>query len=384
MNKNCQIKEADKKPIRILYVNGGILDLGGISSYMINYFRHIDKSICHIDFAVHGDQKGVYDDEIENAGSVIYHLPIKSQDYFGNIKALKKVLKEGNYDIVHSHLDAGSYHILKVAKQCGVPVRIAHSHSINHLTENKLKIFINDYYRKNIKKTATHLMACSKDAGKWLFGKNSDFDVVRNAIELNKFIFSEKNRQEVRRMLNIKNDHIIIGHIGVFDTQKNHTFLMDVFSEVLKKNNNYRLICVGDGPLKNEIEAKAKKLGIYDYVYFTGYTNHIEKYYSAFDIFLLPSLFEGLGIVAVEAQVSGLPCILSNQVPSEAQLLPNVLYLSFEKEHWIDSILSVTANRTIDTLNYALAMHYEIAQEAHILQNTYCEYLKKTIYKKKG
>lgn len=371
MNKDCQILETDKNTIRILYVNGGILDLGGISSYMINYFRHIDKSVCHIDFAVHGNKKGVYDDEIENAGSVIYHLPIKSCDYFGNVRALKKILQEGNYDIIHSHLDAGSYHILKIAKQCGVPIRIAHSHNTDFLTSSKLKLFINEYYRKNLRKVATDFMACSSEAGKWLFGEKSNFTVVRNAIELDKYKFSAKSREKIRKQLGLEEKCIVLGHVGRFDTQKNHSFLIDFFAQLIKKNQNYRLICVGDGHLRNKIESKAKELGVYDYICFVGYTENVECFYSAFDIFVFPSLFEGLGIVAVEAQCAGLPCILSDAVPKEAVVMNSVKRVSLNEKEWCNAIEEISVERIATKHHCFESKGYDIQAESNKLQLLY-------------
>ncbi len=361
------------EPIRILYVNGGILDLGGISSYMINYFRRIDKKVCHIDFAVHGDKEGVYDAEIKAAGSQIFHLPIKSRDYFGNVKALKKILREGNYDIIHSHLDAGSYHILKIAKKCGVPVRIAHSHNTDYLTKNKLQTVINEYYKRNIKKVSTHLMACSGLAGRWLFGENSEFTVIKNAIELEKFKFSSEDRAKIRNELGYTDDCIVLGHVGRFDTQKNHTFLMDVFSKLLSQNDKYRLVCIGDGHLRSEIESKAKELGIHDRIFFAGYTKNVEKYYSAFDMFVFPSLFEGLGIVAVEAQMSGLPCVLSDAVPEEAVVNTSALRIRLDAEEWVANIASIEIiDRNLNMQSFENA-GYSIFSEAKKLEKIYLE-----------
>lgn len=162
--------EYDMKPKRILYVNGGLMDNGGITQYMMNYYRHIDKSRIQIDFIVHGEERGIYDDEIELLGGKVYQVPVKSKNPVKNAKMIYKICNSGSYRIIHAHMDAMSYVPLKIAKRCGIPVRIAHSHNTAYLTNNKIKVMLNEYVKKCLPTVATHLWACSQNAGEWMFG----------------------------------------------------------------------------------------------------------------------------------------------------------------------------------------------------------------------
>lgn len=364
--------------IKILYVNGGIMNRGGIESYMMNYFRHIDKECFQIDFIVHGYQEGVFDAEIENAGSRIYRLPVKSKEPLRYNALLKKVLSENRYDIIHSHVDAMSCWILKVAKECGVPVRIAHSHNTNHLTTNKLKYVINEYARKKITKYATHCFACSKVAGEWLFGEHP-FDVIRNAIGLDQFVFSVDTRQKIRTELGIAEDDFVIGHVGRFDDQKNHRFLVDVFNVVYQKNPRAKLLLIGAGKLKEEIEEKVRTHGIADRVLFLGSQQEVCKFYNIMDLFVFPSLFEGLGIVLIEAQANGLVSLASEMVPPEVNHDDAVTFVPLERELWAEQIL-ISMKKTNDRHNeYMEELRrdgYDIVKAVQKLENKYWELVK--------
>ena len=365
------------EPKRILYINGGIMHRGGIESYMMNYYRHFDSSRIQIDFVVHGFQSGVYDDEIQNLGGKIFHVAVKSKAPLKNAVQLKEIFQNYNYRIVHSHMDAMSYVPLKIAKQCNVPVRIAHSHNMQHLTTNWLKFQLNEQARKNLPKVATHLFACSKEAGEWLFGrKNEDrIQVVPNAIETSQFRFSQDLRIKIRKQLHFPKTAIVLGHIGRFDYQKNHIFLLDVFAEVYKRNPSFCLVMVGDGRLKAQMQSRAQELQISEGVRFVNACPNVYEYYNAFDLFLLPSHFEGLGIVLVEAQTNGLSCLASTSVPAESNLTGNVQYLSLRKETWIKTILDTSTQRSESALQKVCLAGYEINDQARKLQHIYEELL---------
>lgn len=366
------------RPIRVLYVNGGIMDRGGISAYMMNYYRHIDRSKVQIDFVVHGFEKGVFDDEIQELGGVIYNVPVKSKDYFGNVKALREIFRSEKYKIVHSHMDAMGAVVLKEAKKCGIQVRIAHSHNTEHLTNNKLKYIFNEIARKNITKYSTQLCACSEAAGRWLFGDaNTDggrVTYIKNAIELDKYKFDGQVRAAVRKEYGL-DDSFIVGHIGRFDHQKNHSFLLEKFRDVLKERPDSILFLVGDGHLRGTIEAKIKDLGIIDNVIMAGVKEDIYRIINGFDVFCLPSLFEGLGIVLIEAQANGLKCIVSQNIPSEANVSGETIFLALDANPkiWVDSIIASKkedVDREIDSERYIDA-GYAIPFEAEKLQNIY-------------
>lgn len=357
--------------VKVLYVNGNIMKRGGIEAFMMNYFRSIDKDKVKIDFLVHGYGKGVYDDEIINAGSTIYHVPTKSKHPIKYEKELKRILLHEKYDIIHSHLDAMSGWVLKVAEECGVPVRIAHSHNTDHLTNNKLKRIVNDFAKKQIPVYATDLFACSKMAGEWLFGSDAKFFIVKNAIPINKFTFDTGTRQKIRSELGW-NNKIVLGHVGRFDYQKNQEFLIELLQRLLKTNSAYRLAFIGGGDDMENIKALAEQKGVQEQCYFMGSRSDVNRFYNAFDMFLLPSRFEGLGIVAIEAQVNGLPSVVSLGVPEEAVLCDNVLRLDLKNvQAWEKGILESDLERKKENARIVEKAGYSIKKEAVWLEEFY-------------
>lgn len=356
--------------VKVLYVNGNIMKRGGIEAFMMNYFRAMNKSKVKIDFLVHGYGKGVYDDEIIAAGSTIHHVPTKSKHPIKYAGELRKIFSNEKYDIVHSHLDAMSGWVLKIAKECGVPVRIAHSHNIDHLTNNKLKRIVNDFVKKQIPIYATDLFACSKIAGEWLFGSDAKFVIVKNAIQIDEFVFDNTIRQKIREEYGW-NDKIILGHVGRFDYQKNQEFLVELLQRLLGENSEYRLVFVGGGDMEN-IKALAQQKGILEQCYFMGSRSDVNKFYNAFDIFLLPSRFEGLGIVAIEAQVNGLPSVVSLGVPEEAVLCMNVLRLDLAKiQKWEKAVLEIDLKRKKENVATVEKAGYSIREEVAWLEKFY-------------
>ena len=361
--------------VKVLYIIGGIMSRGGIESYTMNYYRNIDKSKIQMDFVVHGDGKGVYDDEILSNGGHIYHVPIKSKDYFGNIRALKKIFLSGGYKIVHAEMDAMNYVVLKLAKKCGIPVRISHSHNTQHLTQNKIKYFINEYARKKVHKYATHLFACSELAGKWLYGEENynagNVKVINNAIELERFKFDEEKRINTRKELGI-GEEFVIGHVGRLHFEKNHMFLIQIFKEILKREEKAKLVLIGAGPLEKQIKEKIKEEKLEDKIIMLKNRDDINKLMSCFDIFVLPSLFEGLPIVAIEAQANGLPCIFADTITKQVKLTDNVEFLKLEEvETWVDSIIKMFKYPRKDNIELLVRKGYSIKKEAEKLQDLY-------------
>ena len=269
---------------------------GGVESVVMNYYRNIDKSKVQFHFICDEDSTDIPYDEIEKLGGKVIVVP-PYQKLFKYQKELYKIFKENNYKIVHSHINALSVFPLRIAKKAGVPIRIAHSHSTSNKKEWK-KNLIKDVLRPFSKIYANQFFACTEHAGKWLFGKKvlerKELNVINNAIDLKKFEFNEKIREDLRKELGIKEDTIVIGHIGRFMRQKNHEFLIDVFNELYKKNQNTVLILIGQGPLLNEIKQKARNLNIEDKIKFIGQITDVEKYYNIMDVFVFPSIYEGL------------------------------------------------------------------------------------------
>ena len=287
---------------------------GGVESVIMNYYKNIDKSKFQFDFVCDNDSTNIPYDEIEKLGGRVILVP-PYQKVFKYHKELKRIFKENKYKIVHSHINTLSVFPLFAAKCAGVKVRIAHSHSTTNKKEwkkNLLKIALRPFS----KVFATNYMCCSELAGRWLFG-DKEYDkgnvyLLNNAIDLDKFKFDKKIRNKKRKELNVSDDMLVIGHIGRFVEQKNHRFLIDIFNEIYKKNNKSILLLAGQGPLVEGIKEKVDKLGLIDNVLFLGQRNDASELYQAFDVFLLPSLYEGLPVVGVEAQAAGNLCYLSN------------------------------------------------------------------------
>lgn len=362
-------------PIRILYVNGGLMNRGGIESYMMNYYRNFDREKIQIDFIVHNAGGcGYYDAEIKKLGGNIYVVPQKSKHPLTYPSYLKKIFKNDNYKIIHTHMDAMGTWVLKIAKECGIPVRIAHSHNTQHLTTNPIKLFFLEQARKKINLYATHRMACSEAAGNWLFG-NAPYQIIRNAIDLDKFIFSPATRESVRKEWGIKEDEFLIGHVGRFDTQKNHTFLIEAFYKIHQKLPNTKLMLIGEGMLMSNIKDKVERLGLKDSTIFTGSRNDANLFYNAFDLFVLPSLFEGLGIVAIEAEINGCTTYLSDKIPQDAKIAHNVSFLPLDTDVWTKKIIEYISqeNKRKGALFDIYKSGYDIKAEALKLQNIYLD-----------
>lgn len=336
----------DAKTIRIAHIVGKMIG-GGVESFLMNYYRNIDRTKIQFDFIIDSDSTIVPREEIEELGGRIIEIP-PYQKIFSYVKELKKVLKENNYKIVHSHLNALSVFPLFCAYIAKVPIRIAHSHSTSNKKEWKKNI-IKNILKPFSKVFATDYFACSEHAARWLFGdktfESGDVHIIRNAIDINKFKYVESTRNKIRKELKIE-DRLVLGHIGRFVQQKNHEYLIDVFFEIYKENKNTVLILVGDGPLEDKIREKVNKLNLTDVVYFLGIINNVNEIMQAMDVFVFPSLYEGLGIVVIEAQCSNLPCIISEKIPNEAIVLNNVLSVKLnDKIKWKDTILNVKLNR---------------------------------------
>ena len=360
------------EPIRIAQIIGKWLG-GGVEAVVMNYYRHIDRSKIQFDFICDEDSTNIPYEEIEKLGGKVIIVP-PYQKVFKYHKALKKVLKDGNYKIVHSHINTLSVFSLYAAKCAGVPVRIAHSHSTTNPKE-KRKNLMKQLLRPFSKIFATDYMACSELAGRWLFG-NKTFDkgevyILNNAIELDKFAYNEEYRNKHRKELGISEDTLVIGHVGRFVEQKNHRFLIDIFNEVHKKNNNSVLLLVGQGPLETEIKEKVDKLELTDSVKFLGQRSDVNELYSAMDVFLLPSLYEGLPVVGVEAQATGLLCVLSDDMTKETKVLDSTVFESLNNsaEHWANTILN---NKRVnhDVLDEFSKHGFNIENEADKYLNT--------------
>lgn len=327
------------QPIRVLHVVT-IMNLGGIENFLMTIYRNIDRTKIQFDFLVHRDEKGAFDDEIISLGGKIIKIqalnPLK---YFSYTKALKQTLKQNNYKIIHSHLNANSAIVLKVAKGVNIKTRIAHAHTSK---EGGRFASIKKILQSRVKKVSTINIACSNSAGQWLFG-NNEFIVINNSIDSLKFKFNQQIREQIRMKLGLSQDDILIGNIASFTVPKNHMFLLEVFKSFIVKTPYVKLILIGDGHLKHEIVNKIKDLNLESNVILTGNMKNVSEFLNALDVFLFPSLFEGLPVALVEAQCNGLPILMSDTISNQIQLTDLVKSnsLNHSSEDWSNKILQL-------------------------------------------
>lgn len=352
-----------KSSIRILHVVGG-MPRAGTETWLMHVLRHIDRERFQMDFLVHTDQPNAYDEEIRSLGSRVIPCLNRLNPWL-YARNFKQVLREhGPYDIVHSHVHHFSGYVLRLAKDSGVPIRIVHSHLDTLHLDSQSKLLRCAYLKLMthwIASNSTFGLAASKSSAVAMFGSTWKTHPCRRilhcGIELAHFQ-DVINRDTVRSELNISADAFVIGHVGRFEEQKNHNFLVDIAAEVVKQEPRMQLLLVGDGSLRPDIEQKVTKLGLKDRVIFTGVRSDIARIMlGAMDVFLFPSLYEGLGLVLVEAQAAGLPCIFSDVIPEEADLITPLnqkLSLKESVSVWTEAILQ--AKRKKNSINQSDAL----------------------------
>lgn len=358
------------QPIRILQVVT-YMGRGGLETMLMNYYRHIDRTRVQFDFLVHRAERADYDDEIEALGGVIYRLPRLvpwSGSYLAALNGFFAAHPE--YRVVHVHQDCLSSVILKAAEKNGVPVRIAHSHTANQ--DKNLKYPVKLWYRRSIPRYATGLFACGKDAGDWMF-RGAPYWVINNAIDAAAYAYDPAKRAAVRRQLGLT-DELAVGHVGRFSPQKNHAFLLDIFAALCKKQPKAVLLLVGGGDEVPKMRQKAQTLGIAGRVRFLGVRSDVAGLMQAMDVFAFPSLYEGLPVTMVEAQASGLPCLISDNVSPECILtdgLVDSMSLSAAPEAWADKLLEKRDTPRIDRRAEIAAHGFDITTETVKMQEFY-------------
>lgn len=359
-----------------------IMNRGGAETMVMNYYRKIDRTKVQFDFLVHRQERGAYDDEIEALGGRIYRtIPIYPQNFYQYKKFLHAFFEEHKeYKIIHSHMSELGYFAFKEAKKQGIPIRICHAHNAPHGWD--MKMFIRTYFKKMMMPYITHMFMCGIESGEWLFGKknNDKFIQMNNAIDTKKFIYNENIRDNLRKMLNISQNEIVVGHVGRFNYQKNHDFLIDIFDEVHKILKNSKLLLVGAGDLENKIKKRVNHLNITNDVIFLGNRNDVNDLMQAMDIFVFPSHYEGLPVTLVEAQASGLPVIKSNYVPGQCIMTPNVYTLSLNSssKEWANQIVDIMKEyKRTDSSHYIIENQYDISTNAKWLEEFYLKEVEK-------
>lgn len=327
---------------RVLHIVS-TMDRGGAETLLMNVYRNLDRSKLQFDFVTHRSDKGSYDDEIRKLGGRIFSVSsLGNVGPVSYVRKLAEIMSSNSYLAVHSHTDYQSGFPALAAKISGIPHRICHSHSNNWpMNESIKQKFLLKGLQLLIKFSATQYCSCSKEAGAFLFGQKAvdknHLTILKNGIDLGQYLDETITKTSVIRELGLDQDAKIIGHVGKFSRSKNQIFILKVLKELVEKDNRYVALLVGDGPLKEVIEQEAENMGLSKHVYFLGIRSDIPRFMKAFDVFLFPSIFEGFGIVTVEAQISGTPCIMSDAVPISTDMgLGLVRYLSLEEhpEKW--------------------------------------------------
>lgn len=358
--------------IRVLQVIG-IMNRGGAESMIMNIYRKIDRNKIQFDFVEHTNNKALFDDEILQLGGRVFHCP---QFNGVNYRTYKKwwidfFKKNGSdYKIIHGHIGSTAPIYLSVARRYGM-FTIAHSHNTKGVLS--IKEIAYRMISRQVRHNADYFFACSKEAGLDRFGKNVNFKILNNAIDIDRFLFDKEIRKEVRSEFGI-NDEIVLGHVGRFSMQKNHRFLIEIFIKIRQHANNVKLILVGEGELKNEMISFVKKVGLEKDVIFTGVRSDVNRLFQAMDIFVFPSYFEGLPVTLVEAQASGIPCVISENIPKESVIvhkLVTIKSLNDAADEWAKSILSINYSQRQCMKRELIDKGFDINETAKWMENFY-------------
>jgi glycosyltransferase involved in cell wall biosynthesis len=328
------------------------MNAGGVETWLLQVLRHIDRDRFQFDFCTFGPEPGLLAPDVEALGGKILRCP-RDVNVWTFSRRFRRILRDGNYQIAHSHVQFFSGALLRWAKAEGVPIRIAHSHNTS---DGRLNTGMRRFYRRLMKswidRYATYGLAASSAAAVALFGENwqadGRFRVLHYGIDLHLFQ-DPVDRRQVPKELGIPADAPVVGHVGRFDPQKNHRFLLDVARETLKRRPDVHFLLVGDGPLRVEIEALARGMGLSGKTHFVGIRTDVPRLMrGAMDLFVFPSIYEGLGIALLEAQAAGLPCLISDAVPAEVAISPSsaeFLALSSGAQYWARRIVTVLAQK---------------------------------------
>lgn len=352
----------------------GWLDVSGTETFIMNVLRGLDRNRIKVDFLLFHHKETRYSKEAESMGCNLFYLPSRNTGPLNYLNHLNRFFATNakKYDIVHyCGGSLTSVAPMFFAKRHGVKTIIAHAHSSsNDGIHNKILHSINKRIFQNL---FTHRWACSKEAGKYFFG-NKDYQIIHNGIDTIQFRFNNLSRISTRESLNISRSDIVFGHIGRFITLKNQSFVVDIFNQFHKKNTNSKLILVGIGPEQESVKRKVKKLGLHNNVIFTGERSDIPELLCAMDCFIMPSIYEGLPFVLVEAQATGLTCIVSDSISHDAKITDHLHFFNLSKnaQEWcneISSILSIASDRKDNSI--FIRSGYDIKSTIEYVQSSY-------------
>lgn len=359
-------------PIRILHVIR-LMNHGGVESMLMNYYRNIDRTKIQFDFIQTSYEPAIYDEEITSLGGRIFRCPrYNIKRHFEYTNWWHSFLKEHacEYPIIHGHLASTAGIYLNIAKKYGC-YAIAHGHSTR-------SNFLYQAFTYRTRYVADHFFACSKEAAISRYGKriaknNNHCNIVSNAIDAACFTYNKELRDQMRASMNIESDTLVVGHVGQFRREKNHKFLLNVFEEIQKTAPNSVLILIGGGPLKHQVESEVKRKNLEKSVIFTGPQDAVWRFYQAMDVFVMPSLFEGLPVTLVEAQAAGLPCVVSDTIPSECAITELVQFMSLKSSanNWCDQIVKHKSLPRQNTFEQIQAAGFDIKTASKWLSDYY-------------
>lgn len=367
--------------IKILHVIG-IMDYGGAETMIMNIYRKIDKNKFQFDFLVHRDRRGAFDEEIVSYGGRIFRVPeYKVYNYISYKKACEEFFHcHSDYDIVHGHIESCASIYLNEAKKVGI-FTIAHSHSAGF--QSIVPRILYNYLTHNTRRVADRFFACSIQAGVNRFGKkivdSERFQVFNNGIETQNYIFSNVKQRKLKREWGVEGK-TVIGHVGRMSKEKNQKFLIELFCELCTiTDKEFVLVLIGDGYERANLESVVEKKGVKDKVIFTGIRKDIPELMNMFDIFVFPSIYEGLPIALVEAQAAGLPCVVSDAITDQAILVSNVKKVSLkESKHiWITTIFNLLKDERKNNYEAIKSAGFDVNETTKKLENMYEKYSKK-------
>ena len=328
------------KKIKVCHIVCG-LKAGGVETMIYNYCSHMNKNNYDWYLLYQHEPAEKNLKEFSKLGFKMSKISSKARHPFKNYKETKKFLKENDIDVVHCHMTLMNFIPLLAAKRIGIKVRICHSHNADVRKKNCVIKNIQQIIKKLNIKLSTNLVACGKDAGDYMYG-NKRYIIIKNAMDLEKYRFNKQKRNQIRKKYNIAEEKIIIGHIGRFTKQKNHEFIIFLFQKLLQRNPNFLLFLVGSGEEQEKIKKMVKERNLEDNVIFAGIIDNAFEVYNLFDIFILPSLYEGMPVVSIEAQLSGLYCIFSSNIDKETLIdINKAKMLDLDLESWEKNILEI-------------------------------------------
>lgn len=344
----------------------------GVASLVMNLYRCIDREKVQVDFLtwISDDSIPTYADEIAACGGKVYTVPYYKKDFKGFLKQGKEVILSKPYSVVHCHEFLASLPMLYFAKQAGIPLRIAHSH--NPTIEGRFKRFLVRMCQGAFRRNASVFMACSESSGEFLFGREVPVTVLKNGIEVQKYAYNAELRERLRKTFGLE-EQFVVGNIGRLVPQKNQGFLLEVFREIVEQRPDSILLIIGEGSLEGKLRKKAEQLSLGNHVRFLGIQSNINELLNVMDVFVLPSVYEGLGIVLVEAQANGLPCIASDAIPQQVKMTDNFSFVSLKDPayKWSQVILESKRNNSRVVLETIRRAGYDIEDSASQIQKLY-------------